>query len=247
MINNAQRIGNFTSSNIAALMTTDKSGKGFGKPALTYIEEKNMERRLGLSLNAESNARALSWGKFLEGAVFDLLGMAYTLSSTDTIVHATIPFWSGSPDLTKSETVGDIKCPLTRKSFCQLVQPLYDGLQGMEAINKVREIHKDGEDYYWQLVSNAILTNKRFAELIVYMPYQSELAAIQSMAEGNKNLYWLWSSSEDELPFLKDDGYYRNINIIHFEVPESDKELLIEKVKAAGEKLITIKTENVKL
>jgi len=247
MINNTQRIGNFTSSEIFALLSKDKSGKNFGKPALTYIEEKNMERRLGLSLNAESNAKPLSWGKFLEAAVFELLGMAYTLSSTETEVHPTIPFWAGSADLSTVDSAGDIKCPITRKSFCQLVQPLYDGLTRIDAMMKVRETHADGEKYYWQIVSNACILNKKYGELIPYMPFQSELSAIRSMAEGNKNLYWLWSSSEDELPFLKDDGYYRNINIIRFEIPESDKELLTEKVEAAGKLLIPFNNEKVKL
>jgi hypothetical protein len=239
MINNIARVGNFTSSEIVALTKVAKDGKSFGAPALTYIAECNMERRLGRSLTDEVNARPLVWGKFLEAIVFELLGLEYSLISKDTIVHPTIPFWSGSPDGMKEEdTVIDIKCPITLKSFCQLVDPLYDGLTGIDAMNAVRDNHKDGEKYYWQLVSNSILTGAKYAELIVYMPYQSELASIRSMAEGNGKAYFIWASSDDELPYMPDNGYYENVNIIRFEVPQDDKVFLTAKVIEAGKMLI---------
>jgi hypothetical protein len=246
MINNKLRIGNFTSSEIVALTKKDKKGTGFGAPAITYIEETNMERRLGRSLTDEVNARPLIWGKLLEPRVFNLLGLEYVLTSQDTSQHPTIPYWSGSKDGIKHDpgkTVMDIKCPMTLKSFCQLVQPLYDGLTGLDAMNAVRENHKDGDKYYWQLVSNACIENTRFAELIVYMPYYSELADIRMMVQniaGDQMAkhYWIAMANEDELPFLLEDGYYKNINIIRFEVPESDKKLLTELVKKGGEMLI---------
>jgi hypothetical protein len=128
----------------------------------------------------------------------------------------------------------DIKCPMTLKSFCQLVDPLYNGLSGLQAMDEVRRTHKDGDKYYWQLVSNAILTGSSHAELIVYVPYQSELQAIKSMCEGNSKAYFIWASSEDELPYLPDGGYYRNLNVIRFEVPHEDQEYLRKKVLAAG-------------
>ncbi len=238
IITNTQRIGNFTSSKIAALLKEGKKAGTWGAPALTYIEEKNYERRLGRSITDESNARPLTWGKLLESRAFEMLGLEYTLSSTETDVHPEIDFWSGSKDGTKDDTVIDIKCPMTLLSFCQLVQPLYNKLSGQEAMDTIRAEHKEGDKYYWQLVSNAILTGKRFAELIVYMPYQSELSEIKLLSEGNPNAYWIWSASEDELPYLIDDGYYKNINIIRFEVSDYDKQLLTEKVKAAGEMLV---------
>lgn len=242
MIENIERIGRFTSSEIAALTTLDRLKTGFGKPALTYIEEKNIERRLGRSLGTETNARPLSWGKCLEPYVFDnLLGIEYSYESDKTLVHSSIPFWSGSPDGRKFDnggTVVDTKCPYTLKSFCQLVQPLYDGLKGMDAINVLRTNHKDGETYYWQLVSNAILTNSQYAELIVFCPYKEELPAIKQMADGEPNFYFIWAAIENELPYLPDGGYYKNLNVIRFEVPESDKEALTENVIKAGKLLI---------
>jgi hypothetical protein len=258
MIKNVLRIGNFTSSEIVALMseptaTAKKQGAIFGSTAFTYIRETNMERRLGRSLEDEKTAKPLTWGKFLESRVFGLLGLDYTLSSQETDQHPTIKFWSGSKDGLKHDegkTVTDIKCPLTLKSFCQLVDPLYDGLTGMDAINKIRERHKNGDKYYWQLVSNSIINNTRFAELIVYMPYHSELEDIkveaqQVEAQDLSKHYWIAMASEDELPYLNDGGFYKNLNIIRFEVPQEDKDYLTERVTAAGKLLVDWKTLSV--
>lgn len=235
---NTLRIGRFTSSAIAALMTVAKDKIGFGKPALTYIAERNMERRLGRSLSIESNAHALTWGKLVERRAFDLLGIEYRLCSADTIAHEELPnLWSGSPDLVKfdeGKTVVDIKCPITLKSFCQFAD--------CKTIEQIREDHPDGEDYYWQLVSNAILTKSKYAELIVYCPYQSELQAIRDMAsnyEGDQNkVAWINWAADADLPYLPDGGYYKNLNTIRFEVPYEDILLLTEKVLAAGRLLI---------
>lgn len=270
MTTNQPRIGNFTSSEIVALTSTGsrpmteeelaahkkanpKSRKTTiqswpGEAAKTYISETNMERRLGRSLTDESSARPLTWGKLLEARVNDLLGLEYTMCSTETIVHPDVLYWAGSPDVTKNDTVGDVKCPMTLKSFCQLVDPLYNGLTGIEAMNEIRDTHKDGDKFYWQLVSNAILTNKPFAELIVYMPYLSELDAIKLMAQNVQGdqmgkHYWIAMAQEEELPYILDGGYYKNLNIIRFEVPEADKKLLTECVLKGGQELIRNKVD----
>ena len=153
---NEVRIGRFTSSKIAALMSVAKDKVSFGKPALTYIEEKNFERKLGRSLTSEITARATSWGKLLEKRVLEeLLGIDYRPSSAESIVHHVYgDIWAGSPDAQKYDeggTIVDIKSTYTIKSFCQFAE--------CETIEDVRENHPDGEDYYWQLVSNAILPN----------------------------------------------------------------------------------------
>lgn len=249
MIHNAARIGNFTSSEIAALMTEGRTAGTLGKPALTYVNECNMERNLGRSIDTELNARAVTWGQLVEKRVFELLGLEYQLVSKDTVIHPKYSFWSGSPDANKfdeGKTVVDIKSPLTLKSFCQLVEPIYSGLEGIEAINHVYDNHKDGAKYYWQLISNAILVGAKYAELIVYCPYLSELESIRDLArmsDGEKQYryFWLNSAPDDELPFLIEGGYYRNINVIRFEVPEADKVALTERVLKCSELLKNIK------
>lgn len=239
MNENKYRIGRFTSSGISALMKLAKDGKSFGKPALTYIEEKNMERKLGRSLTSESNARPTTWGQLVEKRAFELLGTEYRLCSSETIEHPTLPeYWAGSPDLIKfdeGQTVVDIKCPYTLKSFCQFAD--------CKTIEDIRDKHPDGEDYYWQLISNAILTNSKYAELIIYCPYKSELEEIRDLAANvdgaSQNRFaWVGFAEDKELPYLLDGGYYENLNIIRFEVSEGDKNLLTAIVENASKLLL---------
>lgn len=248
---NPNRIGHATSSEIVALTTNGKTKGTLGVPALTYIGEIRMERLLGRSIDREQKAKALSWGKMLERRVFDLLGLDYTLSSQETDLHPIYPeLWAGSKDGTregKDRAVIDMKCPISLASFCQLVMPLYCGLEGKEAIDAIRygfehsgvhyKAHKDAEKYYWQLVSNACINNTTFAELIVYMPYESELPKIRELADGDGDMYWLTYAKDEEIPYLKDGGYFRNVNVIRFEVPQADKDFLTERVVMAGELL----------
>lgn len=262
MIENQHRIGNFTSSVIVALLSTGsrdmteeeliahkkqypKSRKKTieswpGKAAATYIEECKMERRLGRSLSTEVDARGTSWGSLVENRVFDLLGLEYRMCSKETIVHPEIPYWAGSPDAEKKNTAPDFKCPLTLKSFCQLVDPIYEGFEGIDAIARIREEHKDGEKFYWQIVSNACLKGVDFGELIVYMPYLAELLEIKEMArrDGSGKFKWIDFAEINELPYLLPNGYYRNLNIIRFEIPKQDMDRLTECVKMAGDLLL---------
>jgi hypothetical protein len=237
MIENIARIGNFTSSKIAALMTNGKKAGEMSAPAKTYIEEKNMERRLGRSISTEISSKATSWGKLVEGVAFMLLPNGYVLTSTDTIVHPEIPYWSGSPDGENIETstIVDVKCPNTLKSFCQFVD--------CKNIEEIRENHKDGDTYYWQIVSNAILTGMKYGELIIYCPYKRELDTIRDFAanyDGNqKKFEWISMWAEDnDLPYLIEGKHYKNLNIIRFEIPQSDKDALTSRVREAGAMLI---------
>ncbi len=232
------RIGSFTSSEIVALTTKGKS-EMFGAAAKNYIQETNMERRLGRSISADTNARPLSWGKLLERRCFDLLGLEYQLSSAETVVHPKIPYWAGSADGFKydeGKTVIDIKNPISLKSFCEFAD--------CKTIDEVRENHKDGEKYFWQLISNAILSDCKFAELIIHCPYKSELSAIREMANnytGNANhVAWINFSTDEELPYILDGGFYKNINIIRWEISSADKEFLTSRVLEAGKLLIKI-------
>lgn len=226
-MNQTKRLGRFTSSEIYALTKKDRSGKGFGAPALTYIQEKIYERRLGRRLSEEVNARPLQWGKLCEAIAFEALGLEYTLTSQDTIEHPDFPeYWAGSPDGVKNGVVYDIKCPSTIKSFCQF----YDCNTKEELI----ENHKDGEKYYWQLVSNAILTGVDKAELIIYMPYKQDLTAVREAAL-DYGYKWIEYAADDELPYIIEGNYYKNLKVISFHIPDEDKKLLTDCVVKAIE------------
>jgi len=251
------RVGRFTSSEIVALiaygsrdMTEDeltahvrdnpKSKKktiphGFSEAGYTYIAETNMERRLGCRIDEESKAKPLIWGKHLEWFAHNKSGLDHRLISDQTIIHPDYDFWAGSPDTEALNTTGDYKCPMTRKSFCQLVDPLYDGLTGLEAINAIRngytdkrglphKAHKDGNKFYWQLVSNSILLGVEYAELKVYMPYEDDLPEIIRAAQNESpEYYWIGMAIPGDLPCIPNNGFYQDSNTIRFRVPDEDK------------------------
>jgi hypothetical protein len=220
--------------------------------AINYISECNMERRLLRSISDEVSARALCWGNLVEMVAFDRLGMEYIHSSQETIVHSALDFWVGSPDGFKEDegrTVIDIKCPMTLKSFCTFADCIelveVDGVwiqDGLKSISNVRDNHNDGDKYYWQLVSNSIIGNCKYAELIIYMPYKSELQEIRELAgqapeDVLYKFFWIANANDEELPHLIEGGYYKNLYTIRFEVPEADKDFLIKRVMEAGRKL----------
>jgi len=234
------RLGNFTSSEIFRLMAEGKKAGTFGVPALSYIDECNMERRLGRALENDQFARATQWGKICETHVFSLLGLEYAAISKEPIQHPDFSCWAGTPDTRYTDSarvVGDIKCPFTLKSFCKLVDAWTEG--GIEA---VREVHSDGEKFYWQLVSNACLTGSTEGELIVFAPYKSELQHIRDLSQTvdfiSDNFMWLYFASESELPWLPDQGYYKNINKMRFAIPEKDKDALALRVSQASKNLV---------
>jgi hypothetical protein len=118
----------------------------------------------------------------------------------------------------------------------------------MDAMNAIRNGWKDkkgvinkpspdAEKFYWQIVSNACIYKCKWAELVVYMPYKSQLASLKLLADGNPDYYRIWSSQDEELPFLPDDGFYNSVNIIRFRVPDADK-LRLEQFVIDGGKML---------
>jgi len=228
-----KRNGRFTSSEIYKLMANGKAKDTIGTPFYSYCEEVYFEIRLGRRLDNETSAKPTSWGNLVERQAFDCLGYEYELVSKDTIIYNSPEFsewWAGTPDLKKNEdTICDVKCPMTLKSFCTFYE--------CDNIDDVRIKHKDGEKYYWQLVSNSILTGCKNAELIIYAPYKNEIADIKELAsnyDGDQNkVAWINWSNDDDLPYLENGGYYKNIKTITFDVPEYDKIALENRVRLA--------------
>lgn len=215
------RAGTFSSSSAWKLTTNDKTGKGFGKPALTYIEEVQMEIELGRALTgADTGGKETTWGNLVEKRVFDLLPMDYLLESRTRFVHPTIKQWTGAPDLLTDIIVGDVKSPYTLKSFCNLVRVMEIGKGALE---------DEYPEYFWQLVSNSILTGRNTAELIVYVPYKSELSAIRELAIEQD----IWIDKDENLPYLIEGKKYKNINKLQFQVTKADQDLLTIKVQEA--------------
>lgn len=206
----ARRYGNFTSSEIIALMSTGsrpmtpeeladnkkanpKSQKKNidcwpGDAALTYIRQTNMERRLGRALDNEATARALSWGKCCEIVAHDRLSADYTFCANTTLQHPDISYWLGSPDVTAfdNQVVGDIKCPMTLQAFCEMLDEDYYGHPNDRPHKRTIEAcvsnHKNGAKYRTQIISNACITGATRGHLIVYVPYRKDLDLIRERA-----------------------------------------------------------------
>lgn len=197
------------------------------KVRATYLEEKRFAKKMKAPMSQESNARPLVWGKFLESYAFDLL-IDYELTSQDTIVHPKIDKWSGTPDGVYKDIVFDIKCPYTRKSFCKLAEIIIS--------QDVALLKKEYPEYYWQLISNAILTNKPKCELIVYLPKQRELEAIREKANQNTDIeletkiFWIVNSIDDDLPHQPNESEYQSMYRLEFEAPQEEKEHLIDSI-----------------
>lgn len=232
---NKERIGCFTSSNIHKLM---KRGRGkdepFSKPALTYIQEKQIEVRMGRSIEVSGYSRAAAWGTFLEMFVFEKLGLAYEITSNKTDVHPTIPHWSGSKDLiVRGVKVSDLKC----------YQPKKFALYTDALLSKdVQRIKEEFPEEYWQLGSNAIINQVPNVEAITYMPYESELDDLRDFAanyEGSDQWKYrfIYEAPKHELAYLPDGGYYKDLNKFEFEFPKEDRELLESRVLEAIELL----------
>ena len=125
------RIGNITSSEIIDLTTNGRAKDTFGAPFYNYIDECIMERFFKTKLENESDIKAFSWGKLCEIIVHENLPNEYIMQSEVTYQHPTIPEWCGTPDGRMDingicDTITDIKCPLTRKGFYNLIKFLYD-------------------------------------------------------------------------------------------------------------------------
>lgn len=279
---NKTRVGFFTSSEIVALtvqgkiaMTKEeldarpKTGEGssvklkpggLGDKAMNYIEEVNFERMLGRSLDSDSFAKPLIWGKLMEDRVNILLGTDWHIKSNESKVHSDFPnCWSGSQDgrhvTSVPQASAEIKCPWTLKSFCRLASCITswedkDGIRystNEDAIQLLRKAYDDktGEKWYWQCVSNASIHNLEYGEIIFYCPFVDELPAIREFAQQYDGdiplfaLYFIGSNTNDEeFPYLLRTGFYNNLNVIRFRIPDEDKEFLRSKVEESSSYLV---------
>lgn len=265
---NPLRVGRFTSGEAFRLMSCGKrdmtrdelaarpkKGKGsktttvydlskLGDTALSYIHEKNLERKLGRSLSLDKGDNSTKWGKFLEKRVNDLLPMSYDLMSDVTIAHPKHgDIWVGTQDTVskKDGVVCDTKC-YEPKNFAEYNDVLLKAKQTQDLTEWKKEYAKE----YWQLISNACIWNFDFIEVDLYMPYESELPVIKEQAynyEGD-NPYeyrFIWEYSKSKLAYLPDGNkYYKNLNRYVFEAPKEDKEALEARIVMAGKELIKV-------
>jgi hypothetical protein len=242
-MNNELRAARFTSSKIFNLTKRDSSGNDWGAPAKTYIHEKQLEQKMGRTLDTDAYSQAMAWGNLMEVIVFQLLGDEYELCSKQTTLHpdkSLGKYWSGTPDLIVPKIkVSEIKC----------YQPKKFAMYNDCLLQKDIELFKkEFAQEYWQIVSNCIIQECPIGEAISYMPRKSELLKIRKLIEETNILEahnlepWMFrfitEKPIDKLAWIPDDGYYNNETKFEFTVPEEDKELLTRLVEEAAAYLV---------
>ena len=240
MIENIERIGSFTSSQIWNLVAKGKGENGFSAGALTYIKSRRQERKLMRSGDVEVKSRAMLWGLCLEGFVEKQIDeFGYELISNKSKMHPKYHYWAGSTDLLKPKhKVGDIKC----------YEPInFSELSDILLLQDVAIFRQERPKEYWQLVSNAIINEVTHAESIAFMPSVDQLPAIaeyiSQMDEMEQLKYeFIYNDIVNErlerLPYLPANTDYKPLNRFEFEVPKQDIELLTKRVLLA-ESMIT--------
>lgn len=242
-----ERFGNFSSSSIYRLMSKGRGNwsiENVGASFKSYVYEKDRELKLQKPINLPANTRVLIWGKIIESFVFEKkLGLEYTeMNQFGRIQHPNIDRWNGIPDLLKIKaTVCDTKCPSSLIQFCNLIDSFVD----------IASFKAEFPEYYWQLVSNGILTGVDKAESIIYVPYDYELHEIMDYVanpdldiDGLNPFQWEWifnqinafineGQTPANVPFLNSKGEYKNLNKFEFDIPEQDKIDLTKRVKLA--------------
>ena len=231
---NLMRIGRFTSSGVWQLMTNGRAAGTPGKPFETYVRQKAREKKLFRSITNDASSKPTSWGKYMEKRAFSKLDIDYSLTSDVTTEHPTIENFAGSTDGLKFDdgrTVFDIKCPFTLTSFCDLIECTTDEM-----------LLKEFPEYFYQLIANAMIHNTKWCELIVYVPYMSELSDIRLGVkyEENKQLQWIECSEDYELPYIHPRSEYKDLNILRFEAKQEYKDALEVRLLMANELIKTL-------
>lgn len=238
-MNHKNRYGKFSSSGIHKLIKKGRGNNYFSAPALTYIEEKQIERRLGRSLSTNAYSQPIAWGHIMERVCHERLEMYYKICSTETVEHhdkELAEFWCGTPDYKIIDEVIAEQKSYQLKNFA-----LYTDCLLLKDVALLRE--KFPEEY-WQIVSNCIINGLDIGEAISFMPYRSTLEDLKERLNetdlldewklGDPWKYRFITERElDDLPCIDEDGYYQEITRFRFVIPDEDKLFLEERVREA--------------
>lgn len=238
MIENKERIGNFTNSEIWKLCASLKNGKP-SEAYYTYIKKKMYERALGRSVDMGKKSQSMTMGSFLEKYVHFNLPNEYQLMNKKSIVHPKYSFWCGAVDFIVPEVkVSELKC-FEPENFASYTLALMT--------RDTEKIKAEHPKEFWQIVGNATINNTPLGEGMTFMPYESEMEQLREMMQDVeylnsvglelKDLYWIHEKPNSELAVLPDDSKFKNLNIYDFEIPINDKLFLTKRVLDANKLL----------
>ena len=206
MIDQVNRIGRFTSSEIYKLMSVGsrpmtpdelaahkkenpKSYKkniddGFGESALTYIEEKRAERSLGRSIDTGATSNEMIWGHVMEAYAFEYcMGMEYKSASKKALLHPKYNFWAGSPDFEKPKTGGEMKCFYPKK-FYTLSKELIKLNDGLITLDDFKNNTKSKlNEIFYQVLSNTVILGHSRCEIMAFTPTEEQLIHVIDLLE----------------------------------------------------------------
>jgi hypothetical protein len=90
-------------------------------------------------------------------------------------------------------------------------------------------------EIFWQGVSGSILCNKPKFELILFVPYEKELNELVAEAReiDDPKYNWIIYADKEELPYLIEGRYYKNLTHFEFDIKKEDKDFLTQRVEEA--------------
>lgn len=207
----------FTSSEVHRLCGTESV-------MATYVDEVSKRRRLQKEFVSQGST-ATRWGNFMEDHAFGRFYEETKLqiipcSNRETDFRISpVKDHGGTPDFVSfdGELVGSIKCPFTESAFIDL----WDLCKSED----VERFKKEKKEYYWQLVSDLLVTGAKKCVLVVYMPYGDELVSLLTDSE----LYWL-----TDAPHINRDTEFSDIIYWFFEPPAEDVQFLKDRLELAS-------------
>lgn len=171
------RLGMFTASQIAKLMTASKKkDEMFGDTAKTYIALVAMERKVkerwddmtdderdNFIRHEYPSNNAMDWGTYHEEfarTAFEF-DRGVTVTQFGSCIREEMPFVSASPDgwIEEENAIIEIKCP-KMDTFGRYVMNVVDGAS----------LKAEKADYYWQMMLQMWITGASYGYFVWYHP-----------------------------------------------------------------------------
>lgn len=238
MNNKANRVARITSSKCSLLLVDGNQDFGFGTGAITYLDGKKKELKIGRGIELPVNKWELLWGKMLEPYYYwQLDSKEYEMIIDKTTIHPKYSQWSGSQDFNILKDgikigISELKC-YQMSNYMAYVEVLQK--------QNVQVFKKEYPSEYWQIISNCIINNVTIGEAIAFMPTEEQLIEIRDLLENTdyiekqlKDDAWKYRQFYEkdlwDLPFIPSHSNYPNEVKFRFEVPVEDVILLTKKV-----------------